>query len=28
MGDNCLCYKHLRLKVKTIPAASQPPFLG
>jgi hypothetical protein len=28
MGDNCLCCKHLRLKEKTIPAASQPPFLG
>jgi len=28
MGDNCLCCKHLRLKGKTIPAASQPPFLG
>jgi hypothetical protein len=28
MDDNCLCCKHLRLKEKTIPAASQPPFLG
>jgi hypothetical protein len=28
MGDNCLRCKHLRLKEKTIPAASQPPFLG
>jgi hypothetical protein len=27
IGDNCHCCKHLRLKKKTIPAASQPPFL-
>ena len=28
IGDNCLRCKHLRLNERTIPAASQPPFLG
>jgi hypothetical protein len=28
LGDNWLCCKHLRLKEKTVLAASQPPFLG